>query len=230
MKKTVGKTTMTIIVGVVCFILTLVMSMQFKVIYEADVAQIDGLRKVELETELASIKSKNRELSTNLDDVNTKIEEYIEASESNEKTEELVASELEYNSLIAGLTDVVGEGVIITIKDTEECYISSDDLILLINDLKEAGAEAISINGERIIGMSDIVYINGAFIKINGERILSPYVIKAIGNQSHLESILIGKGGYGDRLKELEYDISIEKYEEIKVEKYDKTLVTKYIN
>lgn len=223
------KIAMGITVGMVAFILILVMSMQFKVVYKTDIAEIDGMRKVELETELASIKAMNREINANLDDINSKIEEYQNSSETSESSGELLKSELEKSNRIAGLTDVIGEGIIMTIKDTETTYVSADDLILLINDLKEAGAEAISVNGQRIMVMSDIVYINGAFIKINGERVLSPYVIKAIGNQSHLESILIGKGGYGDRLKELGYDISVEKYEEIKIEKYNKDIVTKYI-
>lgn len=228
-KTTNGKNAMIVTVGLVCFILILVMSMQFKVIYKTDIAQIDTMRKVELETELASIKSKNNELGTQLEDINLKISEYEEVDLSNEQTEELLIRELNYYNTVSGLTDVIGEGVILTVKDNEDNNVSADDLILLINDLKEAGAEAISVNGERIMDMTDVVYINGAFIKINGERVLSPYVIKAIGNQSHLESILIGKGGYGDRLKELGYDISVEKYEEIKIEKYNKDIVTKYI-
>ena len=105
-----------------------------------------------------------------------------------------------------GKTDVQGEGIEITLRDTEDeeiRKISSDDLLLIVNSLKYAGAEAISINEERIINMSDIVDINRAFIKVNGQRMSEPYIIKAIGNQAYLESALIGNGGPVDEMKKL---------------------------
>lgn len=225
-----GKKIMIITIGLVSFILTLVMSMQFKVILQTDIAQIDIMRKVELEEELANIKSKNKEVSDTLIETKIKITEYQEVEKSNEDIEELLANEYDYYQTITGVTDVIGEGIILTIEDTLDNTVTADDLILLVNDLKEAGAEAIAINGERIMSMTDIVYINGAFIKINGERVLSPYEIKAIGNQSHLESILTGKGSYGERLSQLEYNILVEKYEELMIGKYNKDIIMKYIN
>lgn len=56
-----------------------------------------------------------------------------------------------------------------------------DDLLKLINELNSAGAEAISINDERIVAMSDLFPVS-SFILINGERTTSPYEIKAIGD------------------------------------------------
>ena len=81
--------------------------------------------------------------------------------------------------------------------------------------------------------MSDIVDINlnnyEWFIKVNGQRILAPYEIKAIGNQTYLESALLGNGGYVDELKKQERDISIEKANNIKITKYNDEIKTKYI-
>ena len=77
--------------------------------------------------------------------------------------------------------------------------------------------------------MSDIVDINNSFIKVNGQRIVAPYVIKAIGNQTYLESWLIGNGGYVDELKKIGHDISIEKINKVKITKYNGEIKTKYI-
>lgn len=77
--------------------------------------------------------------------------------------------------------------------------------------------------------MSDIVDINNSFIKVNGQRIVAPYVIKAIGNQTYLESGLIGNGGYVDELKKIGHDISIEKINKVKITKYNGEIKTKYI-
>ena len=131
-----------------------------------------------------------------------------------------------------GNTDVEGQGIEIIIRETENeeiTRISADDLLLIVNALKLAGAEAISINDARIINMSDIVDINNSFIKVNGQRIVAPYVIKAIGNQTYLESGLIGNGGYVDELKKIGHDISIEKINKVKITKYNGEIKTKYI-
>ena len=131
-----------------------------------------------------------------------------------------------------GKTDVEGEGIEVIIRETENeeiSQINADDLLVIVNSLKLAGAEAISINEERIINMSDIVMINDTFIKVNGKRILAPYVIKAIGNQNYLESALLGNGGYVDELKKLGHDIIIEKENKIRIVKYQDEIKLKYI-
>lgn len=103
---------------------------------------------------------------------------------------------------------------------------------MIVNALKLAGAEAIEINGERIINMSDIVTIDStsnSFIKVNGQRILAPYVIKAIGNPTYLESALLGNGGHVDELKKWGHDVSINKLNRVKINKYKDEIKTKYM-
>ena len=86
------------------------------------------------------------------------------------------------------------------------------DLLQLINELKLAGAEAIEINGVRIVNKSDIALITDSFIKIDGHRMNSPYVVKAIGNPTTLESGLMQKNsGYIDKvINQINYYISLE--------------------
>ena len=120
----------------------------------------------------------------------------------------------------------------ITIRETDNEEIekvTADDLLLIVNSLKQAGAEAISINDERIINMSDIVDISLTFIKVNGQRIIAPYVIKAIGNPSYLESALTGNGGYVDEMKKIGQDVSIEKPNKVKILKYNDEIKIKYM-
>lgn len=234
MKKNIkkGKTTMIITISIACFALALVMSMQFKIVNETDITSIENMREAELRTELANWKSKYEETNKKYEEVSSKIDEYKQTKESNEETEKLVDDELQQVNMQLGKTDMQGEGIEVTLRDTDNEEISritSDDLILIVNSLKSAGAEAISINDERIINMSDIVDINQSFIKINGQRILTPYIIKAIGNQSYLESILISNGGPIDEMKKIGQDVSVEKSNKVLVPKYNKELKIKYI-
>ena len=194
MKK--GKITMIITAGIACFVLVLVMTMQFKIVNEADITSIENMRKTELSTELANWKTRYDEVNKQYEETVSMIEEYKNNKESNEQTNSLMDEELKQINMTLGKVDVEGEGITILINETnndEVEKITADDLLLIVNALKLAGAEAISINDQRIINMSDIVYIDAAgIIRVNGERILAPYTIKAIGDSNYLESSLIG--------------------------------------
>ena len=190
------------------------------------------MRETELRTELANWKSKYEETNQKYEETISKIDEYKKTTESNEQTEELVNSELEQVNLLLGKTDVEGQGIEIVLRDTDNEEIEkikADDLLVIVNALKIAGAEAISINDERIINMSDIVNISSTFIKVNGQRILSPYIIKAIGDPAYLESGLIGNGGHVDSMKKTGQDVSITKPNKVKILKYNDEIKTKYI-
>ena len=227
-----GKITMTITIGIACFCLVLVMFMQFKIVNQTDITSIENMREAELRTELANWKTKYEETNQAYEETVTKIEEYKKTNQSNEETEKLVNSELEQINLTLGKTDVEGQGIEVVLRETdneEVERITADDLIVIVNALKLSGAEAVSINEERIINMSDIVDISGSFIKVNGQRILAPYVIKAIGDPSYLESGLIGNGGPVDNMRKLGQNISITKPNKVKILKYNDEIKTKYM-
>ena len=120
--------------------------------------------------------------------------------------------------------------MVITLTDTEDKKISPEDLRELLNELKAAGAEAISINGQRIVYDSYIVEIGGAFIRVNGEMIVSPYEVKAIGNPTYLESGLSKKQyGYIDTKQEEGKDVKLVRSDNIKINKYTGDLNFEYV-
>lgn len=229
MKK--GKMTMTITIGIACFALVTVMMMQFKVVNETDITEIENMQEAELKTELANWKTRYEEIDAQYEETTQRIEEYKSDEVSNNEASQLVREELEQTNTLLGLTDVHGEGIVITLKSGEGITaISADDLLIIVNALKFAGAEAISINDERIVNTTDIVDIlDGSFIKVNGQRILEPYVIKVIGNQSHMESSVTGNGGKVEELQTLGHTITIEKDNDITIGKYNGEIETKYI-
>lgn len=231
MKK--GKITMIITIGLACFALVMVMTMQFKIVNETDITAIENMREAELKTELANWKEKYKETSIQYDETQAKIKEYKEKEQSDIESSELIKKELKQANTLLGKTDVEGEGIIITLRETnleETGMIDANDILDIVNELRNAGAEAISVNEERIINMSDIVFINEIFInKVNGQKIEAPYVIKAIGNPSYLESALIGNGGPVDKMKKIGHDITIEKPNKVTIHKYNGEIKTKYI-
>lgn len=232
MKK--GKLTMTITIGISCFVLALVMCMQFKIVNETDITSIETMRETELRAELANWKSKYEETNQKYEETISKIEEYENNKESNEQTAQLIEDEVQQTETLLGKTDVQGEGIEIilrdTVKDGEEHKIKASDLLIIVNSLRLAGAEAISINEQRLINMSYIVAIGeNEFIRVNGTRILPPYIIEAIGNPNYLESAMLGNGGPVDELNKIGYDISIEKVKNVEIDKYNGDITTKYM-
>lgn len=229
-----GKVVVTITIGFACFILFMAMYMQFKVVKQTDITGIETMKETELRAELADWKSKYEELSTQNEETYNKIQQYQEETQTDSQTQELMQDELSELNKLLGITNVSGQGIEITITEEEsaETGVEALDLTMIVNALRSAGAEAISINDQRIIAMSDIVDIinlNASFIKVNGQKIESPFVIKAIGNQSYLESALIGSSGKVDELNSLGHKATIERKDNVEIQKYYKDITTKYI-
>jgi uncharacterized protein YlxW (UPF0749 family) len=133
--------------------------------------------------------------------------------------------------LASGSVDAIGAGVEIIIDDgtrvleswenPNDILVHDTDLLLIINELKASGAEAISVNGQRIVDGSSIS-CSGYTVRINGQFYARPFVVRAIGDGSRMSAALIGPGGYGTLLKDwglvfrvtLKDDIRIPRYQE----------------
>ncbi len=217
-----GKLTMTITIGIMCAVLLYVMLVQFKTVEETDITEIENMREAELRTEVANWKTKYEEVNKKYEEVTKTIKDYEDKITNNQEASELLQEELEMANMLLGKTDVQGEGIVVTLSDNRERKIEIYDILQLINELKLAGAEAISINDERIIATTDIKEVNSMYIVVDGKRITSPYVIKAIGNQTYLESGLTTKDyGYIDRvIKAYDKTATVERQDDIKILKY----------
>lgn len=227
MKK--GKLTMTITIGLMCLILSTVIFVQFKTINQTDITSLENMREDELRTEISNFKQKVTEIEEQLEETNLKISEYEETINTDKQASDLLVKELEQQNNILGKNAVSGSGVVITLTDTRAQKISPEDLRQLLNGLKTAGAEAISINGQRIVYDSYVVDLGGTFISINGKREVSPYVVKAIGNPTYLESELSKKQyGYIDTKLEEGKDIVLERQENILIDAYTGNLDMEY--
>lgn len=140
-----------------------------------------------------------------------------------------MTEQLNAASVLAGLVDLKGEGVLVTIHDStstspdltaEAGLVHDTDLVAIVTELKAAGAEAISINGQRIIATTPIRCV-GPTIQINSVKVAAPFYIKAIGNAQYLESALNIKGGIVSSLKSYGLTIEVTRQENIQIDKYD---------
>ena len=173
-------------------------------------------------------------------ELNNTLDTYEKEGTSDVKTKEALEKELKTLEQALGRTDVEGEGIIISLREknknelTEEEIVTpivAEDLIYMVNSLVDVGAEAISINGERIVNSTDIVDIGeNATIKINSNYIrTSNYEIRAIGNSTYLESSIFGKGGYAEQLDISGIKATVQKSNKVVIKKYNGEFETKYL-
>ncbi len=230
-----SKIAVSITIGIMSFMMIYVMLIQFNIVKEYDGEEIELMRETELKETLASYKEKYEEINNEIIETKAKIDEYKKDEKSEEDAISLLEEEVNQKNMLLGLTDVEGEGIIITIEnaidsiDGEGRMIIAEDLSILINELRMAGAEAISINGHRIISKSDVFVIDEYIYRINGERTTSPFTIKAIGDIKYLQSALNIKGGYIDTYTTYGYRINMETKKDLKIEKYNKPLTLNYV-
>ncbi len=221
--------TMSVSIFIVSIILVSVFFIQVKTVNQVNETDIENLRESELSEQLSTWKSKYTEISTELADTNAKILEYATKIEDNEEASELLEAELERSRLLLGKTDVTGDGIIITLTDGEN-QVRATDLIELINNLWFAGAEAISVNGVRIINMTEFVDVAGYIIVKPSQRIVSPYIVKVIGDQTYLTSTLsLKNSGFIDVQNSNGKKVTMEQQRNIKISAYSEDIETKYM-
>lgn len=141
--------------------------------------------------------------------------------------------DIESNKLFSGFNSMKGPGIEIIMYDNMDSdIIGSDvnddiihdiDILNILNDLRVAGAELISVNDQRVVSTTEIK-CGGPIIKINGRSLGTPFIIRAIGNQEQMMAAVSAPGTYGDILKnvyklqfeaELKDDIIIPSYDGI---------------
>lgn len=223
-----AKITLTICIGFTALILTAIMFTQFKTVDQTDITAIETMREAELRTELTSWKTKYEDIETKIEERDSKIKEYKQELNNGASSLKLLEDEIKEAENYLGYTDLQGQGIVVTLKDTDIYNIENYELLKLVNELNIAGAEAISINDQRIVSSSDITLINNRIILVNTKKISGPYTVKAIGDKQYFESALTIKGGYIDDVRASGRDIEYRVEDNIVIPAYEGELSFQY--
>lgn len=225
MKK--DKIIVSITVFFMCIVLTCVMFMQFKTARQTNLTDIENMNEDELKSEIILWQNRYNEIDQKLTSRNQTIDEYESILQNNDETAKVLDKELNELEKLVGITDVRGDGIVITLEDNDEGQVTATVLLNLVNELKYAGGEAISINGIRIVNMTDIVDVN-YIVQIEGQKISSPYTVNCIGDQNFLLNTLNSKNGYVQTYTDSGITVKIEAQDDIKINKYNGSLDIKY--
>ena len=217
-----NKKVISLILGLMCVLLSYGIAAQIKTINGTGSTMSTNAKENELRDAVLKSKEKYDNLYRELEEAENTLEiERTNATQNNTELTDL-ENEIKNGNKVLGLSEVTGNGLIITIDDNQDISLNNwladpnlllvhdTDLISVVNELKNAGAEAISINEQRLITTSAIE-CDGNIIKVNGEKVGAPFTIKAIG----LPEVLINVdrfGGYLDYLRDTRYlKVSVER-------------------
>lgn len=153
---------------------------------------------------LSNLVEANASLRAEIESLETQLSSYQNA-ESSIRLEALV-EELNRIKTINGLIEVSGPGIEVRISGPLSALNVQD----LVNELRNAGAEAIALNGERLVLWSAIAVDDQGWLTVDGVRVASPYVFQAIGHGETLERALLRKGGLIAVLEHSYDDLQIE--------------------
>ena len=228
--------------GIVCCILTIAICIQLKTVDDTNSTVSQTLTSNNLRDQVLKWKEKHDKAVADLETSEMQLENIRLQSTQNDEKAVKKEEEIKLDNILLGLTDVKGDGVILTLKDNNSVSLSNigpldnieyylvhaGDLVEVVNDLRNAGAEAISINGQRIIN-SSAIYCAGNVIKVNGEKISSPIEIKAIGSPELLYGSITRPAGYIELLEQTGVIVNVKKSTNITINKYDGIINSQYI-
>lgn len=221
-----NKRSMYISISVITMILGIMLAVQFRTTRYVEQG-VPADRAREIMAELSKLEKDNQKLDREIADLSYKLEQ---AKKGHTQAQAAIMDELKKSRMTAGLITVTGPGIEVLLDNPPSplrrggiSIIRDEDLLKVANDLRGAGAEAISINGHRMISTSEIRQA-GSFININLDRTEPPFHILAIGNPEKLKSSMEISGGLADYFRDLGIVVKVQTLNSVTVPGYVKNI------
>jgi uncharacterized protein YlxW (UPF0749 family) len=231
------KITAQVAIGIVCALLGFAVTLQMRsVIKNTNSGNIVGSSR-EIQAMYQKERDKNEALYKELAKVQSDLDKQLQAIQGSNTTTKLLKEQLDAAEIIAGKKEVTGQGISVKMSDGIKTaplgvdaslfWLHDADILSVVNELRDAGAEAISVNEQRLTSISEIRCV-GAMLSVNNVRVGEPFMIKAIGDSKALESALLFKGGIVSELTTYGIEFEIKKSEKITVPAYNGAINFKY--
>ena len=221
----------------VCVVVGFLLAAQLRGVQLAGAADATNASRLETLQSLYNDVVEERDgLTEQVGQLQSELELYRQQAASGDEGSEALKTELEQMEITAGLTDVEGPGVTVVLEDSTQANVTGDeadylihdnDILSVINELRSAWAEAISLNGERILATSE-VRCTGAVVTVNGRRYAAPYVIFAIGDPDTLYSALTMRNGVVDILSQWGITVRVTASDQLLIPAYSGTVDYQY--
>lgn len=209
------KTFKTMAITMICLVLGVIVAWQFRSVKSNQIlAQYEKKSVNEIIDELLVEKNNNESLKLRLQELQKEVDTFKAGETDIEKNVEALEQAVLVARIKAGLETIKGSGLIITLeagglKSVEDRHIEE-----LINELKASDVQALSVNDERIVSMSEIRKA-GDYIMVNGNQLVPPYTIKAVGDPDNMERSLRLLEGVLEKFQYYEFIVNIKKDENV---------------
>jgi uncharacterized protein YlxW (UPF0749 family) len=204
----------------ICILLGIMLAVQYKSInYNQSMASFDNKRVDELKDELIKLNEQKSSLQDKLKELEKDNQTYANAKAGDSAAAQQIKDDLNKAKIFAGLLDVKGKGIVVTLDNNAFIHVEDYDVLNVVNELRAAGAQAISVNDERVVAMTEIREA-GQYIMINGKQFEAPFIIKAISDPDDLERSLTLIGGVVEILEDAQLNVSIKKADEVVIKQF----------
>jgi uncharacterized protein YlxW (UPF0749 family) len=203
-----------LIVAVLLFVLGLGLAIQVR--SNSDESALRGARQEDLVRILDELDNRTQRLEDEkqrLEDQRTELENSSDQAEEARKQTQEKEQQL---GILAGTVAAQGPGITLTIRDPART-VDSDKLLDTIQELRAAGAEAIQVNGTRVVASTFFSGTAGD-IEVDGKRIHAPYTFEVIGEPQDLEPALNIPGGVVQTLEKEQATATVERSDKIIVD------------
>ncbi|HTI28883.1 MAG TPA: DUF881 domain-containing protein [Methylomirabilota bacterium] len=158
--------------------------------------EISRLSATELSTLIETLTARNRELRSGLADIRDQLRQYELSGPQGESALQVSREDLRRITAFAGLAAVDGQGIVMNVNGNLDAIALND----LINELRNAGAEAIAVDDVRITARS-VATEGPRAIELDGVEVGERFTLRAIGSPDGLLGAMERPGGIISQLK-----------------------------
>ncbi|MEU6477167.1 DUF881 domain-containing protein [Streptomyces sp. NPDC047017] len=175
-----------------------------------------GARQEDLVRILDELDDRTQRLEDEKQGLEKQRQELESSSDQAEEARKQTAEKEKQLGILAGTVAAQGPGITVTVEDTKGT-VRADMLLDAIQELRAAGAEAIQVNGVRVVA-STYLTDSGKSVDVDGNKINAPYRFQVIGKPQDLEPALNIPGGVVQTLEKEQATVSVERSGKIVVD------------
>ncbi|MDO5729153.1 MAG: DUF881 domain-containing protein [Actinomycetaceae bacterium] len=203
-----------LVIGLLCLALGFALVTQMK-LKRSD--PLESLSEDELVTLLDQLTTSENQLRSERNELNAQIQKLQSSQSQAEAAREAAERDRMQAQILGGTTPVHGPGLTMTVLEGEN-GVRPQTFVTVIGELRNAGAEAIDLNGERITASTYVVRDRNGELLISGERVQSPYVWTIIGDADTIQAALEIARGATSQLRASGATVTFERSEFVAID------------
>ncbi|PIC81470.1 hypothetical protein CSV75_06765 [Sporosarcina sp. P18a] len=230
LKKTREKRGKQLVLSIVFLVLGFMLAFSYRTIGSKqqmlDLEQTNLFQQEEqYRADLIEQQERNKELTNELLEKQKKVHSFEQDFSDKEKNHAVLVEKARDLRLLLGDIPSKGAGIKVTLEDADydpsiqnpnDYIVHESHVLRVINELKIAGAQGMTINGQRI-NSNSYIKCTGPVIMVDGRMFPAPFIIEAVGDPKVLSPALHLKGSVIDGLLRDNIVVTLEEMKEVQL-------------